>query len=187
MAVIEAYKTTRLEADAASVTFSNFDVSVGPYNHLFIHYSAASTTTSGDTKSINVQVNDITGSYYQFYQMYGRATSVGAFTSGNTSTRSSFITTRQKSVGYMGGTPAQYGAGVIFIPDPLSANKFTTMQSVGGKAPPESGRGQSGLTAGNFNNAGAGTLNKTVNVILSPETGSWLRGSAFTVYGLVTA
>lgn len=187
MAVIEAYKTTRLEVDAASVTFNNFDVGVGPYNHLYIHYSAASNTTSGDTKSINVQVNDITSSHYQFFQIYGRATSVGAFTSGNTSTRSGFITTRQKSVGYMGGTPAQYGAGVIFIPNPLSNNIHTTMQTVGGKASPESGRGQSSLTAGIFNNVGSGTIKKVVNVILSPETGSWLRGSTFTVYGMVTA
>jgi hypothetical protein len=187
MAVIEAYKTTYLEADAASVTFSNFDVSVGPYNHLFIYYSAATNDTTGDTRSINVQVNDITGSYYQFCQMYGRDASAGGFTSGNTSTRSGFITSMNASAGYMGGAPAQYGAGVIFLPDPLSANKCSVTQTLGGKAPPVSGRGQSSMTTGVFNNAGAGTLNKTVNVILSPETGSWLRGSKFTVYGLVTA
>jgi len=44
-----------------------------------------------------------------------------------------------------------------------------------------------GMTAGHFNNAGASTLNKTVIIKLSPETGSWLRGSTFTVYGMVTA
>ena len=188
MAVIEAYKTTRLEIIASSVTFSNFDVGVGPYNNLYIHYSAATDNATGDTRSINVQVNGSTGSYYQFFQIYGRATSVGAFTSGNTSTRSGFITSMNDSgAGYAGGAPSQYAAGVIFIPDPLSANKFTTMQTVGGKAPPESGRGQSSLTAGHFNNAGAGTLNKTVSVELAPETGNWLRGSTFTVYGMVTA
>ena len=189
MAVIEAYKTTYLEADAASVTFNNFDVGVGPYNNLYIHYSAATNDTTGDSRSINVQVNDITGSYYQFFQMYGRDTSPGAFTSGNTSTRSGWITTMHDSGGgYAGGAPPQYGAGVIFIPDPLSANKFTTMQTLGGKPQiTNSGRGLQGMTAGHFNNAGASTLNKTVIIKLSPETGSWLRGSTFTVYGMVTA
>jgi len=188
MAVIEAYKTTYLEADAASVIFNNFDVGVGPYNNLYIHYSAATDDTTGDWRSIAVVVNAITtGNEYQYFQVYSTGTSVSAFSSGSNNTRSGWITTSSTPAGNAGGAPQYYASGVIFIPDPLSANKLTTMQTLGGKVPPISGRGLQGLTAGHFDNAGAGALNKTVSLTLSPETGNWLRGSTFTVYGLVTA
>ena len=172
---MEAIETIRLEVDTASVSFT----SMAGYKHLTLHYSAASNTTSGDTKSIKMQFNDVTSSDYEFFQMYGRATSVDGFKSSEANTRTGFLTTRQKSVGYMGGAPSQYAGGTILIPDYLHANKNIVCQQVGGKATPESGRGQASMTMGILDSATALT-----KITLTPETGDWLRGTVFTLYGL---
>lgn len=173
---MEAIETIRLEVDTASVSFT----SMAGYKHLMLHYSAASNTTSGDTKSIKMQFNDVTsGTAYEFFQMYGRSSSTGGFTSAEDNTRTGFLTTRQKSVGYMGGAPGQYACGSILIPDYLHANKNIVTQQVGGKTYIESGRGQASMTSGILDSAAALT-----KITLTPETGDWLRGTVFTLYGL---
>jgi hypothetical protein len=172
---MEAIETIRIETDAASAVFD----SMAGYKHLTLHYSAASNTTSGDTKSIFMYFNDVSSADYEFFQMYGRATSGSGFQSSSSNTRTGFLTTRQKSVGYMGGAPAQYGCGTVLIPDYLHANKNIVCQQLGGKSLTADGRGQTSMTTGILDSATALT-----KITLLPETGSWLRGTVFTLYGL---
>ena len=79
----------------------------------------------------------------------------------------------------MGGAPAQYGCGTVLIPDYLHANKNIVCQQLGGKSLTADGRGQASMTMGILDSATALT-----KITLTPETGDWLRGTVFTLYGL---
>tara|TARA_R100000963_G_C4588067_1_gene66357 strand:+ start:124 stop:651 length:528 start_codon:yes stop_codon:yes gene_type:complete len=172
MAIIEAIETIRLEADAASVTFD----SIAGYEHLQLHYSAASDTTAGDWQSLTLQFNDDTGSNYTYRQMYAYGASKASFGSNGTNTRNGWYSTYQSN----SSAPEACGGGVLTIPDYLNASKNTACLEAGGVVNRVgANRGMQGISWGLWDNAAALTKIK-----ITPQTDSWLRGSVFSLYGI---
>jgi len=172
MAIIEAIETIRLEADAASVTFD----SMAGYEHLRLHYSAASDTTGGDWKSLTLQFNDDTASNYHFRQLYVYGSSQGSFGSTNDTTRNGWMSTYQSN----STAPTSYGGGVLMIPDYLNANKNTACLETGGvNNKVGADRGIQGTSWGLWDDTAAITKIK-----ITPQDDSWLRGTVFSLYGI---
>ena len=172
MAIIEAIETIRLEANAASVTFD----SIAGYEHLQLHYSAASNTTGSDWKSLTLQFNDDTASNYTYRQMYVYGSNSASFGSGGAETRNGWMSTYHSN----SSAPASYGGGVLTIPDYLNASKNTTCLEVGGVINRVgANRGMQGISSGLWDDAAALTKIK-----ITPQNDSWLRGSVFSLYGI---
>ena len=178
MAAIEAIATTYLEADTASVTFS----SLGSYEHLQVRASlrgnSAGTAThlwlrpNGDTSVIN---------WFDWMEGYGSPSwSDGRFTS---------YPYQNLYEMPMGAHDASaYATWVIDFPDYRSTTKTTTfnyirgMQGItGAYGTPtgSSGPTQVMMGQGVYNSALALT-----SLVFLPSTGSFARGSTFTVYGI---
>jgi len=166
MAVIEAIATTYLEADAASVTFS----SLGSYEHLRLRVSTIGTSTlqngkfylSGDTTSSN---------YSRHFMEGGTSTPVAAGVTGS------------MMWGLVPGAAANpaYGCAVIDILDYRNTNKNTTLLSVyGGTAVSPYLQFVSSL----WDNPTSTPHSGVTSVQLFPGSGSFGRGSEFTLFGI---
>ena len=180
MAIIEAIETIRLEATAASVSFD----SMAGYEHLQLRFSAATDDTGGNWKSINLQFNNDTASNYTYRQMYSYSSSTATFGSNAANTRSGWITTYEGGIGggagnYGGGAPQSFGGGVITIPDYLNTNKNTASFTMGGTGGRGATRGLQGVTWGLWD-----TTSALTKITLAPQTGSWITGTTFTLYGI---
>ena len=178
MAVIEAIETIYLEADAASVTFS----SLGSYEHLQVraslHGSSATITThlhlrpNGDTTGIN---------YFKWLEGYDDTDwSDGRF--------AGYPYQNLYEMPMGAHDAAAYATWVIDFLDYRSTTKTTTfhymrgMQGINGAF--NSPTGSSGPTQVMF---GGGLYNSTdalTSLVFLPSTGSFARGSEFTLYGL---
>ena len=178
MAAIEAIATTYLEADTASVTFS----SLGSYEHLqdraSLHGSSATVTTqlylrpNGDTSGIN---------WFDWIEGYGTTEwSDGRFYAY------AYQNLNEMPMGVHAA--AAYATWLIDIFDYRNTNKAKTLQYI---------RGMQGIN-GAFNSptgssgptnvmTGQGVYYSTdalTSLVFLPSTGSFARGSSFTVYGL---
>ena len=176
MAVIEAIATTYLEADAASVEFTSIPSS---YEHLQVRFTARSTDGSGTYTSVTLQFGTgggavDTGTNYARHYML-QAGQVGG---GNTGINQIWLGTIENA-GSGTGTEhvGRYAAGQAEILDYANANKNTTVLGLNGRHAywsPEV-RFNSGL----WDATGA-----VDRIKLAPYTGSFVRGSEFTLYGL---
>jgi hypothetical protein len=170
MAVIEAIATTYLEADAASVTFS----SLGSYEHLQIRVSGRHTSAGGVGSNMHIRLNGDTGSNYSSKAM------AGGGSSASTTRFASYSTIY--SGGYVSGplTPAEgYATTIIDILDYRNSNKNTTMEITCGLANDPAGTPLMQFGSALWDNTAAVTT-----ILLYPSSGSFARGSEFTLYGL---
>ena len=162
MAVIEALGTCYLEADAATVTFSSIPAT---YEHLQLRVSTIGTSSlqnaifylNGDTTG---------GNYARHYMQGGSSSATAAAVTGSS---------MWGLVPEAAANPA-YGCAVIDILDYRNANKNTTLMSVyGGTAVSPYVQFVSSL----WDSTAAVT-----SVQLLPASGSFVRGSEFTLYGI---
>jgi hypothetical protein len=169
MAVIEAIKTTYLEADVVTVTMSGIP---GTYEHLQLRISARSTRTSstgwvrlgpnGDTSTGNKSHHRMQG--------FGNGGS-----SGVTDASTSSLIFYHMPSDY-DADAVTYGSMVIDILDYANTNKYTTFQQVSGWA----GQGADYAVFG----SGLWAATTTMTSITLDSTDAWTRGSEFTLYGL---
>jgi hypothetical protein len=171
MAVIEAIATTYLEADAASVTFSGIPAT---YEHLQLRFSAAANTTGIITASLLFNA-DTTASNYYIHSMRGFASSTnGLATTGGAPTMFAFSSAIPA---------ASYNTAVVDILDYANSNKNTTTAGVRGAATDVD-------TYGKYVEFVSGLWMSTAvvsSVVFQANTGSFVRGSEFTLYGLNSA
>ena len=178
MAVIEAIATTYLEADAASVEFTSIPAT---YEHLELRFTARGTDTTAATyyTSLNLQFGtgggavDTGANYSRHYMLQA-----GLVAGGNAGINQIWLGTIENA-GSGTGTEhvGRYAAGQAEILDYANANKNTTILGLNGRHAywsPEM-RFNSGL----WDATGA-----VDRIKLAPYTGSFVRGSEFTLYGL---
>jgi len=180
MAVIEAIATHYLEADAASVEFTSIPAT---YEHLQLRFTARGTDTTAATyyTSLNLQFGTgggsvDTGTNYSRHYMYGQGT---AETGGSNTGINQIWMGTIENAGSGTGTEhvGRYAAGLVTITDYTNTNKNTTCWGLQGRHSywsPEV-RFNSGLWSA------TGAVDR---IKLAPYTGSFVRGSEFTLYGL---
>ena len=173
MAVIEAIATTYLEADAATVTFSGIPAT---YEHLQIHASARSNKTSSFLDTIYVQFNGDTASNYSQHNMNANGTSLYTGMDAGAST---------VNPGYAAvdgaQSAAEYSVFVIDILDYANTNKNTSVQGVN-----VLGLTYTSVYLRPFSASWRNTAAVT-SILFDLSSGSWKRGSEFTLYGLNSA
>ena len=173
MAVIEAIETVYLEAAAASVTFS----SLGSYEHLQIRGGAHTDAAGAGYNAFYIQFNGDTGANYTSHYLRG-------YNGGNISTSASTDST------YIfcglepgpGGDAQAYGSSMIDILDYRNANKNTTVCYSPGRAAGAGGSTEVQTGSGLWDSTAAVT-----SITLTPQSGNFQRGTAFTVYGLASS
>ena len=178
MAVIEAFATTYLALDAATVTFS----SLGTYDHLQVRASLRGSSATVTTHFHMRPNGDTTGlNFFDWMEGYGSTSwSDGRFTS---------YPYQNLYEMPMGAHDASaYATWVIDFPDYRSTTKTTTfnyirgMQGItGAYGTPTGSSGPSQVMMGQgvYNSALALT-----SFELLCSTGSFARGATFTVYGI---
>lgn len=170
MAVIEAIKTTYLEADVASVTFSSIPSS---YEHLQVHGSQRATGTSGG-QAFYIEFNGVSSNTYASHTMVGaNATGLGQRLDSQP-----YIKIYD---GIHGSHPlgAEYATILLDVHDYRDTNKNTTVQFQMFDA----------ITYGTDSRAtfGSGMWESTAAVTqikFTPSNGNLMRGSCYTLYGL---
>ena len=169
MAVIEAIETVYLEADAANVTFS----SISGYAHLQLSISGKTATSGSGTRDVYVQLNGDTGGNYYWNDMTGYSSSTSA---------DAYAGFTHWYLGVMNGrgndytTTSNYGAINMIILNYTSTNMKTA---------PMSWSGAWGSTPMVKSSGGTWADTSAVTSIkLYPSSGSFLRGTAITIYGI---
>ena len=172
MAVIEAIATTYLEADAASVTFS----SLGSYEHLQIRVSGRHNNAGGGGASIYIRFNGDTGSNYSTHTMQAyNGTNVAA----DAYTGQAFVYAGGRITGPLTPSASNYGTSVIDILDYRNGSKNTTMHQKSGVVDDYQGNSYLWFSSSLWDNTAAVT-----SILLYTPSGSFLRGTEITVYGL---
>jgi hypothetical protein len=176
MAVIEAIKTTYLEADG----YIQWTSLPSTYEHLQIRgsFQDHNIVNSANNFTLAVAVNNSNGySQYATHTMYGKGTS--ETTHGNTGWLQS---------GYMGAEPdiPSYAGCVIDILDYANTNKKTSITSFSGYIGTVNAVGLFSNVWHTPDGSASTTINGAVDQLLiwSPGGGGLLRGSSFTLYGL---
>jgi hypothetical protein len=178
MAVIEAIATTYLEADAASVEFTSIPAT---YEHLQLRFTARGTDTTASTyyTSLNLQFGTgggavDTGTNYARHYML-QAGQVGG---GNTGINQIWLGTIENAgSGTATEHVGRYAGQQAEILDYANANKTTTVVGLDGRHAYWSPEVR--LNSGLWTATGA-----VDRIKLAPYTGSFVRGSEFTLYGL---
>ena len=176
MAVIEAIETVYMEQDAASVPFS----SLGSYEHLQIRVSGRQTASGSGGSSLYIRFNGDTGSNYstQTIQAYN-----GANTGADPYAGQAFIYAGGRITGQiLTPGPYNYGTSVIDILDYRNANKNTTIQQMSGVVDDYQGDSFLWFSSSLWDNTDALT-----SILLYPPSGSLVRGTEMTLYGLASS
>jgi hypothetical protein len=172
MAVIEAIATTYLEADAASVTFS----SLGSYEHLQIRVSGRHNNSGGGGSSIYIRFNGDTGSNYSTH-------TIQAYNSTNTAadayTGQAFVYAGGRITGPLTPSSANYGTSVIDILDYRNGSKNTTMHQMSAVLDDYESGSYVWFSSALWDNTAAVT-----SILLYPPSGSFLRSTEMTLYGI---
>jgi hypothetical protein len=163
----ELISTTVLGVTAASVTFSSLGDYSSTYKHLQIRTTARSSG-SGSLGTINMTINGDTGANYASHVLFGNGSSVNSFGAAN---RTSFGASLHAN---SGATANSFGASVIDILDPYSTTKNKTVRSFGGV-----GGAEVTLNSGHRRNTESVT-----SFTLTPQSGSFVSGSRFSIYGI---
>jgi hypothetical protein len=162
-------ETEILTGDTATLTFSSLNATYGAdYQHLQIRMV---TRVSADGGSIAARFNGDTGSNYSTHRLFGTGSSVvsDAFTS---------YTLIWAGVNTTNVFPTDaFGASVLDILDPFETTKYTTTRALAGRT-----SDFVPLLSGSWRNTAALT-----QITLSPNAGSFVSGSRFSIYGLRSA
>ena len=177
MAIMEAIATQYLEADAASVEFSSIPAT---YEHLQLRFTARGTDTTASTyyTSLNLQFGTgggavDTGTNYSRHYLVGPLAA-----GGNTGINQIWLGTISNA-GSGTGTDhvGLYAVQLVEILDYTNTNKNTTLVGLNGRHDYWSPEVR--LNSGFWDNTGA-----VDRIKLAPYTGSFVRGSEFTIYGV---
>jgi len=178
MAVIEAIKTTYLEADASSVTFSSIPQT---YKHLQIRgsFQDHNATNSANNFTISGYVNNDNN-----YSRYSTHSLRGFGTASTVHQSTGWIQT-----GYCGAEPdiPSYACVIIDIHDYTATNKKTVIVGLSGYVGTVN---NAGLHSNLWHTASPSGPSTAVDgavdqiVINSPGGAGLLRGSCFTLYGI---
>jgi len=172
MAIIEAIETVYLEADTASVTFS----SLGSYEHLQIRVSGRHNSAGGAGHTIYIRFNGDTGSNYSTESIQGYN---GANTGADPYANQAFVYAGGRITGPLTPAAENYGASIIDIPDYANANKNTSMQQRSGTTLDYSSGSYNWFSGSVWDNTAALT-----SILLYPPSGSFLRGTTISLYGI---
>ena len=170
MAVIEAIATTYLEADAASVTFTSIPAT---YEHLQVRCSTRATVAAAGS-AFEIEFNGSVGTAYSTHAMAGATSSVyGLGLTGEGYWRL-FDGTHGTSV-----VAGEYAALIVDVFDYVNSNKNTTAQALYCDSVTLAGNQRVTFGSGLWDDTAAITQIK-----FTPSSGSLVRGSEFTLYGL---
>jgi len=181
MAVVEAIKTTYLEADAAIIEFTSIPQT---YEHLQLRISCKQSQASD---SIDMEIRLGTGggavdsgtNYYGDRQSAYKA--VMAASNGGNRNVAKYATQFAAGANYSQYLDeSQYGCGVVDILDYANSSKNTTLAGHGGTAI-GSGYPWVHLGSGLWDNTGA--LDRIAIAGYSYGTANLLRGTCITLYG----
>ena len=164
-------ETEILTGSQASVTFSSLNSTYGAdYQHLQIRIVARSNRAA-NTDSIDLVLNGATTNY-RYHALRGSGSSVASFTGTPAYIDTSFIPAASD-------TADSFGPKVIDILDPFETTKNTTTRTLWGQASNET---WIGLFSGGWFDTSAIT-----SIALECNTGSFIAGSRFSLYGLRSA
>ena len=176
MAVIEAIKTTYLEADG----YIQWTSIPNTYEHLQIRgsFQDHNATNSATNFTISGYVNNSNGySQYATHTMYGKGTSA-----------TTHMSTGWIQTGYMGAEPdiPSYAMCVMDILDYANTNKKTTITSLSGYVGTVNAVGLFSNVWHPADGSASTGIDGAVDQILinSPGGAGLLRGSCFTLYGI---
>jgi hypothetical protein len=167
----ELIESTILTSDTASVTFSSLGTYSSTYKHLQIRLIARGANT-GSNRDILLRLNGDSGSNYSHHRLRGANTTVSSSASTSTTSILSGFTSSS-------GSPANiFGASIIDILDSFSSTKNKTVRVLSGKAE-ASVSSYIGLYSGQRINTASTTQIEILN-----DSGNWLTGSRFSLYGI---
>jgi len=181
MAIMEAIKSTYLEADAASVDWTSIPAT---YEHLLLRATCLEDYSNADRSSFGFRFNGDSGNNYSGVHSI---TGLGSSASGNKSMADGTSKT-QIYVDYTipGGKfgPVVYGSSDIIIADYANANKNTTVNFFGGWGGNGSTQPRSAVAFG-FGMWDDTTAVNQITIVDNPwSVREFLRGSEFTLYGI---
>ena len=159
---------------AASVTFSSIP---STYSHLQLRYvSRMNTAATWDYDKITF--NSDTGSNYAWHHIYGNGASVVA---GNATTQTYAYSGAMTS---NNAGASLFGSTVTDILDYTSTNKYKTVRSLTGYD--NNGSGANDISKGAvFLRSGLWmNTNAITTITLTPDTGSFVQYSLFSLYGI---
>jgi hypothetical protein len=159
-------ETEILTGTQASVTFSSLG-SYSTYQHLQIRVVARSNRAA-TTDSIDLKLNGATTNY-RYHALRGSGSSVASFSGTPAYIDTSFIPAASD-------TANSFGPKVIDILDPFETTKTTTTRTLWGMSSNET---WIGLFSGGWFDTSAIT-----SIALECNTGSFITGSRFSLYGL---
>ncbi len=159
--------STILTGSQASVTFDTSTLG-STYKHLQIR--AAYRTSSVSFDSFSKLTFNGSSTSYQSHALFGNGSSVvGQFWNESTYILSLFAQGN-------GSTANAFGGGVLDILDFASSSKNTTIRDLSGRTASDP---RISLSSGAWFNTAAVT-----SVVLTPDTGNYLTGSRFSLYGI---
>jgi hypothetical protein len=157
-----------LSSSAASVTFSAI---AADWTDLVLRWSARDNV-AGNTQAIVMRLNGLATSIYSATYLYNSAGSVGSFTSGGNSS----IDVQYASAG-TSSTADTFTSYEIYLPS-YTATQNKPFSAIG-VSENNSANAYINLQANLFRSTAAITT-----ILLTPNTGSFVSGSSFYLYGI---
>lgn len=159
--------TTILGSSAASVTFDVTGLG-STYKHLQIRATARNSESS--EASVYARVNSDSGNNYSWHGLYGDGSGVGSF--GYSSSWSQMGLARIIGSSYASNS---FSGIVMDFLDPFSTSKNKTVRALSGSTGYNAIRLQSGAWL---------STSATTSITFTLETGNFVTGSRFSLYGL---
>jgi hypothetical protein len=166
----ELITSTILTTTAASVEFSSLGTYSSTYKHLQIRASARSNSAGVSDVNWFMRINGDTGSNYARHLLRGTGTSVSS------SALTSATSMRIGSLPAATGTTSEFGPLVLDLLDPYSTTKNKTVRCLTGLI----GSQNRIELQSNFRISTA----STTSITLLQESGSFIAGSRFSLYGI---
>jgi hypothetical protein len=160
-------ETQVLGSSAASVTFSSLSSYASTYQHLQIRMTTRSTADSATTF---LRFNADTGSNYSAHRLFGQGSSVVSDAFANQAYL--FAGANMES----GATANSFAGSVVDILDAFETTKYKTTRTMAGAT---STPNYVVMQSGSWRNTAALT-----QILLYPNTGSYVTGSRFSLYGI---
>jgi hypothetical protein len=166
----ELITSTVLGSTQSDFVFSSLGDYSSTYKHLQIRATIRGGKSAGDVPLI-LRLNGITTASYRWHFLYGNGSSVFSTGAGSADTGMYF----GNPVPGATSTSNNFCGAVIDILDPYSTTKNKTL------------RGLFGTTSPNSISLASGALFDTASVTsvtIYPDTGGWVAGSRFSLYGI---
>ena len=181
MAIMEAIKSTYLEADAATVDWTSIPAT---YEHLVLRATCIEEFSAADRSNFGLQFNGDTGNNYSgVHSITGLETSAAGSRSMSDGTSKTQIYIDNGIPGGKYG-PKIFGASDILIADYANANKNTTVNYLCGWGGNGSSQPRAAVAFG-YGVWDDTTAVNQITIVDSPWASlEFARGSEFTLYGI---